>query len=66
MTKPSIFILLFGFLAGCSSIEQIVMPINNATIDLNQTSQNFNMPTGIFPETELKFRGTKLVIEKNF
>jgi hypothetical protein len=64
-------VLLLGFLniltiTGCHELDAIVVPINNATIDLNQTEETFSMPTDLFPDTKIQMRGTKLAIEKNF
>jgi hypothetical protein len=49
---------------GCSdTIDSLVVPINNATTDLNGSSI---MPLDTFPHTTLKIKGTGVNIEKNF
>jgi hypothetical protein len=58
-------ILLLG--SGCSRvIDPIVVPINNATLDLNRTKMNLAMPLDLFPGAEVHLKGNKLAIEKNF
>jgi hypothetical protein len=61
------YILLSGTLflcTGCSDIiDSLVVPINNATTDLNGSS---TMPVETFSDTSFKIRGTKVRIEKNF
>jgi len=64
-------IVLIGFstiliVNGCSTIDHIVVPINNLTRDLNNTNSELSMPTEIFPNTKIHLKGTKLAIEKNF
>jgi tyrosine-protein phosphatase YwqE len=43
-----------------------VVPINNATLDLNKTEEKLTMPLDLFPGAEVHLKGTKLAIEKNF
>jgi len=60
-------LLTFSFCTGCSKIvDPIVVPIDNATRDLNRTKENISMPMEIFPGAEVHVKGTKLAIEKNF
>jgi len=55
------------FMAGCThEIDKIVVPINNATLDLNRSTQKIDMPIDLFPDTGLKLKGSKVVIEKHF
>jgi len=51
---------------GCSTIDHVVVPINDLTRDLNSTNSELSMPTEIFPNTKIRLKGTKLAIEKNF
>jgi len=61
-----LFLPLF-LIAGCSKqIDKLVVPIDNATRDLNQSTQKIDMPLGALPDTGLKVKGSKLVIEKHF
>jgi len=61
----SVFLLFF--FSGCKeAINSIAVPVNNATVDLNQSSQTIHMPLGLFPETGFKFKGTGLTMEQNF
>jgi hypothetical protein len=54
-------------MAGCThEIDKIVVPINNATLDLNRSTQKIDMPIDLFPDTGLKLKGSKVVIEKHF
>ena len=60
------FLLIF-FITGCTGeIDKVAVPLNNATLELNQTAQKIDMPVAIFPKTGLKLKGSKLVIEKHF
>ena len=64
-------VLSIGFLTiltviGCSTIDHVVVPINDLTRELNSTNSELSMPTEIFPGTKLRLKGTKLAIEKNF
>jgi len=59
--------VLILLLWGCSdTIEKVVVPISNATVDLNQSTQHIDMPGDILPDAGLKVEGSKLVIEKHF
>ncbi len=61
------FLLLLSLLSfsGCHEIDRIVVPINNATLDLNRT-KDFDMPLKLFPGAKVRLKGTKLAIEKEF
>ena len=52
--------------AGCHEMDTLLVPINNATVDLNHTKENFSMPTELFPGAKIHLKGSKLAIEKHF
>jgi hypothetical protein len=65
--RAYIFLLIILFISGCTrEIDKIVVPINNITQDLNRSTQKIDMPIDLFPDTGLKLKGSKLVIEKHF
>jgi len=52
---------------GCSHpVESIVVPINRAAVDFNQSTQHLSLPFTDTPDTALKLKGSKLVFEKTF
>ena len=52
------------FLCGCSAIDPVIVPIERASIDLNETQQNLNFT--ILPDTHMHMKGSKLAIERKF
>jgi|GEM_PF-5357006 len=66
MTKIATTLFSLFVIVSCGMVDSIVVPINNATLDLNRTAGSLDMPDNLFPETDMKLKGNKVVIEKHF
>jgi predicted ATP-dependent Lon-type protease len=55
-------------MTACSKeIDKIVVPINHTTDNLHTTTENMDMPDiEVIPDTELRFKESKIVLEKKF
>jgi hypothetical protein len=51
-------------LYGCSAIDSIVVPLDRAGRDINETEQNFDLP--LLFDAHMHIKGSGLAIEKNF
>jgi hypothetical protein len=51
-------------LYGCSAIDSIVVPLDRASRDINETEQNFDLP--LLSDTHMYIKGSGLAIEKKF
>jgi len=55
-------------MTACSNeVDKIVVPIHHTTDNLHTTAEDIDMPSiEVIPDTKLRFKDSKVVLEKKF
>lgn len=70
MKEKSLLILMFLLLlfvdTGCKEADSVLVPIETTTREVQKKSEKINIPIAGMDNTNMHFKNTKFVIEKNF
>ena len=63
-----LYLVCLVLVTACSNeVDKIVVPIHHTTDNLHTTAEDIDMPSiEVIPDTKLRFKDSKVVLEKKF